>query len=1175
MTGAPPAPYSKALLSGYEKILDLQPTASDAVSTISLKSLLPNSVAVTAVPSSINLDISAVTFSASYSPTTTETAISISAVLESADPAPASPSATTSVVVPHLRLGLLQLGASYSTKSSTAPGTTSRTTLATTAGSTLGTTAGTTASAASATTSSTKLSCEIEIAFTGTDNSLPPALLFGTLTYTTTSTKSQASAKRLANLSDADTPPPWQVSASIQQLQVATILELFEGPAQDAVSDLIGHIKIDYADLVYNFGGSGTANDFTFTGNLTLAELDLTLNYSYPASGQWMFHGHLTTDSSATTGKATTIQSLLTSLQNDAAATSMITLPNYVGSITLSGGAVGLDLWVQKSTISGQPAVYAVVELTIGDFDILFVQFKQQGATSPKRLFRAAVTGFPELGDNTVPIIGKLPQPFDEMYFLYVSSTADSGPQGVTKGELDALAPLLSSSAPLVFKSTNANPKDIDILITPGAHFVIENQVDGKPTAILDYAFASEKSSNPAETPTIAKFPSPAGTPTKGLATTAAAPADPAAPAPDPGSGKAPLNLTIGFLTISSIGLKFDGSKLGIMLDATFKLGPIELDLIGFELALDLANCTLSSLSASNLSVGMKGVILSFSQPPTSMAGMFEIIDTDLYAGGLSVTFQPYVFTAAGAYGTITINGQSFKTVAVFAQIQGPIVELEFAEISGLCGGFGYNSHLRLPDIDNVNTFPLVAGNTVPASNSNALDIFKVFEAPAQGSPWIIGQEDSNWLAAGLTVTALQTLSLNALVVVEFDPSVKIGIYGNAVGSFPPKLAQKHFVYVELGIACTVDFAAGSMIAQAKLAPASYILDPSCHLTGGFALCYWFGSSAHAGDWVFTIGGYHPAYTPPTHYPVPARLAISWTLDSSLSVLGQAYCAVTPKCCMTGGSLQVSLSLGNLLATFSAWADFLLNFEPFWYQGSGGVSVHVQYTLDLWIVTKHIDIEIGATLQIMGPSTHGTVHVNFWVFGFDVNFGNSSPKPHAPLSVQDFYSHIVKQTSSEGPQGNNQQTITCQKGLVAGTKGSLQSAPAAVWNVRGGGMTFSVKSLFPFTQASITQGGSVEDTVDKIYSKPMWRGADSPLSSIMQIDVLEYNKDPAHPNNPPTSANIAGFGISGDMAQLPTAVWGPCMYPSSTSPSIEHPHSLSTFCFLLSSRANTIPLLRC
>ncbi|OIW33122.1 hypothetical protein CONLIGDRAFT_666486 [Coniochaeta ligniaria NRRL 30616] len=1057
---SPPLPFDKLYLPGYEEFRNLQPAANNVVDEIQLASLIPG-VTVEDIPAGIDVAIKTASF------TVTASSLGFLATLGTSEDQAREVGESS---VPHLRLGLLGLGADYSSQTGL------------------------------------NLTFDIGISFTGKDNGSQQAMLIGKLVYMRTKTAQQHLARRKRNgyrLKETDAQSSWQVSAQIQNLSVGTIFELFDADSQDGVLGLIGHIYIASMGLVYNYssGGSGdssAATDFTFTGTLMLGLLELDLEYHYPSNKQWSFTAKLSASNNPS--GPTTLQDLVNSLYNkDLQPDSGITLPDFVGAINVGGDNVALNVIVQSSTIvqdtisedgngggsTSVPAVFVVVDLKIDEFEVTYVQFQAKGSTTPKRLFRAAITGLPEIPD--VPIVGNLAQPFDAMYFLYVAMSPQDKVQGITKAELDAVRAVLpATAAPLLVKQTSANPLSTDILITPGAHFVVAVNTSTGPSAILDYAFNSDKKGE--EMALVSDTPPP-----------------------DSGSGKASMKKTLGPVTLDSIGLLYKDGKLGIILDATFKLGPVELQLLGFSIAVPLSAAQ-NIGSLLDPSVSINGLAMSFNQPPTSMAGEFARIGDDLFAGGLSISFEPYLVTAAGAYGTITTSkGDTFKTVAVFGKLQGPLIELEFAQISGVTLGFGYNSFMRLPTVD-----------------EQAADMFKVFQG---GDPaWVTPRLDANWLAAGLEVTALQVLDINALVVVTFDPSVVMGIFADAVGSFPPELPStaNKILYVELGLAGTVDFAAGSMVIEAKLAPTSYILDPSCHLTGGFALCYWFGSNAHAGDWVFTIGGYHPAYKPPPHYPVPDRLAISWTLDSTLSILGQAYLAVTPKACMAGASLFVGLSLGPLSASFAAWVDFLVNFQPFWFDGDGGVSVHVQFTLDLWIVTLHIDVEIGATLHVMGPSIRGTVHVDFWVFGFDINFGsNDGNKPSDPLSLADFYNHILLQDVKSGPAGSNQHTITCVKGLVADTSGeSMQSAPAAEWTVRGGGMTFSVKSVFAFTDAAIEQGGAVEDIKNEVYSRPMQLVKGNPLTTTMSISVKDGDEV------------VANFQIVEDVAELPLAIWG-------------------------------------
>lgn len=87
--------------------------------------------------------------------------------------------------------------------------------------------------------------------------------------------------------------------------------------------------------------------------------------------------------------------------------------------------------------------------------------------------------------------------------------------------------------------------------------------------------------------------------------------------------------------------------------------------------------------------------------------------------GGVVVTFQPYLFLTAGCYGFMS---DGTKTVAVFALLEGPLVELEIAEITGICGSFGYNSLLRWPTIESVTSYPLVNHSLIAESPLGPID---------------------------------------------------------------------------------------------------------------------------------------------------------------------------------------------------------------------------------------------------------------------------------------------------------------------------------------------------------------------------------------------------------------------------------------------------------------------
>lgn len=66
------------------------------------------------------------------------------------------------------------------------------------------------------------------------------------------------------------------------------------------------------------------------------------------------------------------------------------------------------------------------------------------------------------------------------------------------------------------------------------------------------------------------------------------------------------------------------------------------------------------------------------------------------------------------------------------------------------------------------------------------------------------------------------------------------GIFAIATADISSPAASFNLAHVELGISAVADFDYGFLKIDAQLSPRSYILDPNCHLTGGFGLYSWF-----------------------------------------------------------------------------------------------------------------------------------------------------------------------------------------------------------------------------------------------------------------------------------------------------------------------------------------------
>lgn len=1026
----------------------------------------------------------------------------------------------------------------------------------------------------------------------------------------------------------------WRLGASASNLTGAHLASFFDGAIRESVLALMGHLEIGYLGVRYEYDPAGLGGgEFEFLGSLSLGGLEMNLRF-FGKDGKWDFVAELGVEDAGEDAGAVTLGEMLEGLLGGA----VPELPAAVRGIVVSQPGeedlLRFECFKMEGPEGTGEMLVLVASVHIAAVSLTFVQWRGSGwekGVPSKRIVKVAVG---EIGPLEAPLVGTIDQlPFEELAYVWVSDEATAkmpgakpgAKGGVTKGEFDALTEKLASDEDRLFfkaatSDVDAIPDD-EIVLEAGSHFmIIVMNGDGVEAAVLDYVFARPVT----KTKAIDGWdgPVPPGAPQT---------------AGDKDVSKAPFKVAVGPLSIENIGLQFDfkTQRLGVVLDATFLMGPIGLALIGFGLSVKLGKPPKKlpdpnapadpnapeededdedgGIPISDLQVSLQGMAVSFDRPPVTVAGGFmhsNIDKIDCYAGGLIIGFKPWMIQAVGVYAKVpkdpskmqvfvaqearrqqilragpkkharmmsrriyeleeadekfisdneltTMDDdppiETFTMFFVIFRVEGPLFSVGFADISGLTGGLGINTEMRLPTAETVLSFPLIApsGTGEPGSSpiQSLMALLRLPKNDAQTAPWFSPREDSFWFAAGLKATAFQMLAVDAVVVVQLNPYLQLGIYGVAVCDVPSIQSPVKFAHAELGIACTLDVRAGTFKLDAQLSPRSFILDPACHLTGGMALYAWFApavavphnddGSGLPGDWVLTIGGYHQAFNRPKAYPNPQRLGINWSLGSSLRISGEAYFAVTPRVCMAGGKLSASLTLGALYAWFDAFLDMLINFEPFYFAAMGGVSVGVRFSMDLWFVTIRISVEIGATLMVAGPPMAGMVHVDFWVFGFDIHFGGSmAPRPkkrtfaefrvaalksgtNASSVAASFLSGAVDETDDEDgdewvslggtkddaffkPKADKGKTskpflFNCASGLVPQTKieGQKETQPAShrimdeekkdTWLVQPGPFTFTVMTAFPSSKGMLKDqrpGRVQEDQEMKKLKKP-------------------------------------------------------------------------------------------
>lgn len=617
-----------------------------------------------------------------------------------------------------------------------------------------------------------------------------------------------------------------------------------------------------------------------------------------------------------------------------------------------------------------------------------------------------------------------------------------------------------------------------------------------------------------------------------------------------------PVNKQLGPLDCEKVGLGWN--QKNVMLDVVFDGG---VSLAGLSVALDelsvgipLAHPT----TLSDYSLDLKGILVSYEGGGVEIVGgLLKSGSGDAleYDGEAVLKFSKFGIGALGSYATLPGGGTS---LFIFAFLDAPLGGPPAFFVTGLAAGFGYNRQLIPPPFDQVQNYPLVKAMDDPAAlgiqpgqkpDLNAvLGTLKDSVPPTRGS---------YWLAAGVTFTTYEILKSNALIAVEFGNDFEILILGLSTA----KLPQAGPTYAEVQLALEVLFAPdqGEFQATAMLTPNSYVIDPACKLTGGFAFFAWFDPSDHAGDFVVTIGGYHPAFEKPKWYPDVPRLGFSWKVSDVVQISGGAYFALTPSCVMAGGDLQVLFHSGPIQAWFTAYADLLISWKPFFFTASIGVSIGCSVRVDLLFTTCTIKVEVGADLSLWGPPTGGKVRVHLWVVSFTVDFGEDrdsvvtvtdwtgfkqmlpggdssskapAPPPPPPQGAMMLMADAAPAPPPPPPPASG--AVVCQIFSNTGIDSTItETDQTKTWVVNPSAFAFSVSTTIPATGIEMNDAAvDLELPGDYfVAARPM--GVDT-LDTALIITVAGDN-----------DADWQGIV---DKKDVPEAIWGKPLAPGAPPP---------------------------
>ena len=573
------------------------------------------------------------------------------------------------------------------------------------------------------------------------------------------------------------------------------------------------------------------------------------------------------------------------------------------------------------------------------------------------------------------------------------------------------------------------------------------------------------------------------------------------------------LQKSFGPVHFERIGLQYQQQELWVLLDASLGIAGLSLALNGLSVS--------SPLDVQNLkpTFHLKGLGIDFKEGPVEVGGALlhehkdgydvynglAVLEAELEVGQLGLH-------AIGSYAYYQGHPSLFLYFVVDFPIGGP----PFLAVDAIAGGFGYNRSLTVPEVGQLGDFPLVAevidGN-LPNISGDVEERAEVLEEELEKLDQYIAPDiGSLFFALGIRCNSFKLIECFVLAIVKLGNQLEIDLLGVADISTPPEEGEAVTPLVEarMFLKASLIPEQGFLGISAQLDPShSYLISKDCHLKGGFAFYTWFAGEHHE-DFIVTLGGYHPQFKVPKHYPSVPRLGIDWHIDSHCHINGNGYFALCPHVLMAGLNVHLSYHDGSAHASLRVGADFLVLWKPFHYE----INIYVDIQASYW----KFHAEVGADLHLWGPEFGGKAKVDAKLFSFNIYFGDSSSSSLEPIDWQEFRQSFL-------PADDKICSIVSETGLVRQTK--REGEP--LWIVNPKHFSFAVSSLIP-TKEAIEGSGSTSIDMGNAFKEFGIRSMGIAASTLQTKQQIKIDKE-----GTPVERD---FNFEPIYKKAPTAMWG-------------------------------------
>lgn len=585
------------------------------------------------------------------------------------------------------------------------------------------------------------------------------------------------------------------------------------------------------------------------------------------------------------------------------------------------------------------------------------------------------------------------------------------------------------------------------------------------------------------------------------------------------------IEKSFGPFFLKQIGFQYaetdNKGELAVLFDAALKVSD-------FTLACDDLTLTLPLDGTLTPGFSLPGVGIEYKSKNLEVAG--ALLHTQKVKDG--IPYEEYIGTAIIKFKLSSKGGKAGKSFGVsaigsytyyngepalflYVVLEFPLVVPPCFLITGFALGFGYNRYLKVPSIEKLTEFPLVAQAMGGVSNSETSETGALItEQLSKLDEYIPLSPGSGFVAIGLKFTCFKMVDCFALLTIAFGEGFEMNLLGIASMKIPtPTEDSKNLsciAQVTLLLRARFSLDEGVISVEAQLGSDSYILSKACRLTGGFAVYFWF-DGPHAGDFVITLGGYHPEFKKPAHYPTVPRLGFNWQVGSVLSLKGEMYFALCAHAIMAGGRLEANFRLGSLWANFIAEAHFLISWKPYYYD----ILIQVRIEAGVGILGP---VGLGVKLHLWGPEFGGTA--TFWILFIKVTieFGDQSSRLPTPINWETFKASFL-------PDDAAVCTLTVTQGLVRQLE-TAEGTPLFIVNAKE--FELVTNSVIPTKQASYYADPLTKAQANTHFGARSMGIKDDDLETTHNIKITRNGVD----------VNKSEFSFEPATQQIPTGLWG-------------------------------------